>query len=79
MQARFGVSFWRPRVSFILAQGSALGIGSKHLCRLKVCLIASFNPRPMKQAFSLRIIHGALPRAMPWASMSKPVGLKIAH
>jgi hypothetical protein len=29
----------------------------------------------MRQAFSLRIITMAIPRALPWAMMNEPVGL----
>jgi len=56
-------------------QGSALGKTGKLDRRLKVCCI-SFSGRRMRQTFSLRVLCGRLPRALPWASMGETVGLQ---
>ena len=62
--------------SFILAQGNALGNATTMMCRLKACLIPGVARRFMKQAYSLQSPLNPLPRALPWAMMSEPVGLK---
>ena len=56
-----------PSGSVIIAQGNALGNGNTHrMRRLKACLIPAAVRRIMKQ-----------PRALPWAIMNQPVGLRI--
>ena len=64
-----------PTGFFNLAQGNALGFGSPCNCRLKACF-NRFTTRRLKKAFSLPFSFQFLPRALPWAKMSQPVGLR---
>lgn len=64
-----------PTGSTILAQGNALGNMSETIRRLKACFIRRLMSGPMPQAFSLPVNSMDHPRALPWASMLKPVRL----